>query len=281
MQPKVSVIIPCYNHGKFIDDAVASVLAQTYPDIEIVIVDDASEDQLTREKLANYKQDRTQVIILTKNVGLPEARNTAIRTAKGKYILPLDADDKIAPTYVAKAVALMEQNENCGIVRCYTQTFGDENWKAELSYDFEKMLATNLLVATSMFRKQDWERVGGYKTSMKYGYEDYDFWLSIIEMGRDVLTIPEILFFYRKLNTTAPQQFSLKSMDSNKKLAAKLTIIENHKQLYQQNVPALIKYIHELELGITSRDHKLAGYYTLMHKLRFLLPLIRLFKRNG
>lgn len=279
MQSKVSVIIPCYNHGQFIDEAVDSVLAQTYPNIEIVIVDDASVDAFTKQKLANFKRERVQVIQLTQNVGLPEARNTAIRAATGEFILPLDADDKIADTFVEKAVKLMEQNPNCGIVRCFTQTFGDEHWKAELPYDFEKMIATNLLVATSMFRRVDWEKVGGYKTNMKYGFEDYDFWLSIIELGREVVTIPELLFFYRKLNGSKPQQFSLKSMDQSKRLAAHLTIAQNHKQLYQQNVPALIKYIYELGNMVAERDAKLSSYYKLIHHFRFLLPLIRIFKR--
>src|SRR5437879_507126 len=97
-QPVVSVIIPCFNQGATLDEAVASVLNQTFTDFEIVIVNDGSTDPFTSELLANYHRPRTRVIT-TANGGLAAARNTAIRNSRGKYILPLDADDRIAPEY--------------------------------------------------------------------------------------------------------------------------------------------------------------------------------------
>ena len=94
--PKVSVIIPCYNAGEWIDEAVDSVLSQTYKDYEIIIVNDGSSDPLTQEKLRSYESSSIQVIH-QENKGPAAARNTGIRSARGEYILPLDADDMLVP----------------------------------------------------------------------------------------------------------------------------------------------------------------------------------------
>ncbi len=90
--PKVSVIIPCYNHGKYIDEAVDSILNQTFKDFEIIIVNDGSTDELTNNKLKQYDKPKT-FVINKENEGLSVARNTAIKRAVGEYILTLDADD--------------------------------------------------------------------------------------------------------------------------------------------------------------------------------------------
>lgn len=116
--PAVSVIIPCYNQGAFIKEAVDSVLAQTFQDFEIIIVNDGSSDAKTNEFLSNFTAPKTTVLSLAENQGPSVARNVAIKAAKGKYILPLDADDKIAPTYLEKAFNVLEQNISVGIVYC-------------------------------------------------------------------------------------------------------------------------------------------------------------------
>ena len=109
--PKVSVIIPCYNHGEYLDEAVESVLTQTYQNFEIIIVDDGSTDQSTIDLLKVYRKPKTRVI-RTDNQGLASARNNGIKEAKGEYILPLDADDKIGKEYLKKAVKILDENED-------------------------------------------------------------------------------------------------------------------------------------------------------------------------
>jgi len=196
--PLVSVIIPCYNQGQYIDEAVDSVLAQTYQNLEIIIVNDGSTDELSIEILRSYKKTKTTVLH-TANKGLPSARNYAIKMSKGKYILPLDADDKIGSTYIEKAVNLLEANSNIGIVYCEGELFGDQMGKWYLpKYKFPDILLDNVIFCSGFFRKNDWERVGGYNYEMIYGWEDYDFWLSIIELGREVHCISDTLFYYRR-----------------------------------------------------------------------------------
>ena len=103
--PVVSVVIPCFNQGSFLDESIGSVLAQTFEDFEIIVVDDGSTDAVSMQAFESFHYPKAR-LIRSKNQGLPAARNLAISHATGRYILPLDCDDKIAPSYLAKAVAL-------------------------------------------------------------------------------------------------------------------------------------------------------------------------------
>lgn len=123
MLPLVSVIIPYYNDGKYIHETLESVKNQTYQNVEIILVDDGSTeedsirifDDLKRLGFKTYRQE---------NAGPSVARNNAISHSKGKYVLPVDADDKIDSTYIEKAVIYMEEHEQCGIVYCQAKFFG-------------------------------------------------------------------------------------------------------------------------------------------------------------
>ncbi len=194
--PKVSVIIPCYNHGEYLDEAVESVLAQTFQDSEIIIVDDGSTDQATIDLLEGYNKPKT-CVIRTDNRGLASARNNGIKEAKGEYIVPLDADDKIGKEYLKKAVKILDENEDIGIVYCESVHFGIKKEPFRLpEYSFNQMLEANIIFCSSFFRKKNWERVGGFNINLVYGWEDWDFWLSIVELGLKVYRIPEVLFFF-------------------------------------------------------------------------------------
>src|SRR5665647_114105 len=127
MNALVTVIIPCYNQGKFLSDTINSILIQTYPYFEIIIVNDGSTDVETLEVLDQCKWDKTSIFHI-ENSGVSIARNTAISHAKGKYILPLDGDDIIAPTYLEKAVKVLESKPDVKVITCllYTSDAADE-----------------------------------------------------------------------------------------------------------------------------------------------------------
>lgn len=257
-KPQVSVIIPCYNHGRFIVEAIDSVLAQTFQDFEIIAVNDGSTDPETNIVFSKLDKPKTRVY-QTENQGLPAARNFAINHAQGEFILPLDADDKIAPTLLNKAVKILAEDPQIGIVGTYTQTFGAENWTAEPQYSLEKILVGNQLTATSMFRRADWQKVGGYDEKMP-AWEDYDFWLKIIELGRKVRIIPEYLFFYRKHPAkTNLQPHSLQTLNANpaNELDLWMRIIENHPNLYRDNLPVLVTELYRLKHALHKSNHAL------------------------
>lgn len=116
MSKLVSIIIPCFNQEKYITDAIMSAENQTYKDIEIVFIDDCSTDG-SLEVANELKKKYTNIVVLKNetNLGVVDSRNKAIDVAKGFYILPLDGDDTIEPTYIEDAVKVFEEKPDVGL----------------------------------------------------------------------------------------------------------------------------------------------------------------------
>ena len=236
--PLVSVVIPCYNQGQFIEDAVASVAIQSFADLEIIIVNDGSTDSYTNELLAGYERDRVRVIT-TANRGLAAARNTGIREAVGKYILPLDSDDTINQGYVEKAVTVLEETPEIGIVYCQASLFGavETDWDLP-EYSLKRMLIDNIIFCSAFFRRSDWLEVGGYDEGMIYGWEDYALWLSLIERGKKVYQIPERLFRYRVSSDSM-----VRSKEKWQKVEMMKRIYLRHQPIFSENIEVWINAI--------------------------------------
>ncbi len=194
---KVSVIIPCYNQGHYLKDAVNSVLSSTFRDYEIIIVNDGSTDDSAKYIDA---LDYPNVIKINQpNQGVSQARNNAILRASGQYILPLDADDKISASYIESAVNSLEQDKDLVIVYCDAEFFGDKQGKWNLpKFSMKCMLRSNMIFVSAFFRKEDWEKVNGYDEAMESGLEDWEFWISILSLGRKTYRIPAVHFYYRQ-----------------------------------------------------------------------------------
>lgn len=233
-KPLVSVIIPCYNQYNYLQESIDSVLASTYENIEIIVVNDGSDE--FSDELKKFTAPKT-IIINQNNQGLSSARNSGIKIAKGKYILPLDADDKIHPNYIEKAVNILEKQPQIGIVYCKAEFFGEKRgeWKID-EYKFPDILWTNSIFCSALYKKADWEKVGGYKKEMNKGFEDWEFWISLIENGAEVFRIPEILFYYRQ---NSNNMSSSMSVNGYRKEMIKL-IINFHSTLYCNNVEKIL-----------------------------------------
>ncbi len=247
--PEVSVIIPCYNQGKYLNDAVDSVLAQSYTDFEIIVVNDGSSDEYTNQMLADFKRPKTRVLI-TDNQGLAAARNNGIAESQGTFILPLDADDRIEPDYMKKAVTLLENDAEVGIVYSKGRLFGavDTDWDLP-DFSLKRMLVDNIIFCSAFFRKSDWLSVGGYDTGMVYGWEDYEFWLSLLELGRNVVQIPETLFGYRVASDSM-----VRSKEKWQKVEMFKRIYLRHQPLFSQNIEVWIDALLDIhEIYYTSR----------------------------
>jgi glycosyltransferase involved in cell wall biosynthesis len=263
--PAVSVVVPCYNYGAYLNEAVDSVLAQTCQDFEIVVVNDGSTEPATVALLANYDRPKTHVIH-TANQGLALARNAGIAASRGRYILPLDADDRIGPVYLAQALKILEADPNIGIVYCQAEFFGAVSGPWELPpYSFPEILLDNSIFCTAMFRRADWAAVGGYNPNMTYGWEDYDFWLSLIELGRGVVQIPEVLFFYRKHTRSMTGE-----LDKDRFVFLYSQLFRNHPKLYAENVGVLFGERYDLRAKLFHAERLLKlmngmGYWKLRH----------------
>jgi glycosyltransferase involved in cell wall biosynthesis len=248
-QPKVSVVIPCFNLAEYLDEAIDSVLAQTFQDFEILVVDDGSNDPYTKNKLSSLNKPCVRVF-RSENQGLAGARNLAIANAQGQYILPLDADDRLAATFLEKAAAVLDDRPEVGIVYSEVEWFGEKNGKWEVpAYRFPDILLDNVIVASALFRRSDWELVGGYSTEFRSRWEDYDFWLSLIERGRVPYRIPEVLFYYR-------QRAGSMTDSARRRDRAPLyeMLFRRHSEMYVENVGYLFERIAKLEEDLQLRE---------------------------
>lgn len=226
---KISVIIPCYNQSEFLLEAIESVLNSTYKNLEIIVVNDGSTDK-TAEEIKNILP-KNVILINQENKGVCLALNNGIEKATGKYILPLDADDKISDTYIEKAITILENNPDIGIVYCDAYFFGLKHGKWNLaSATITNMLLENRIFKSGIFRKSKFLEVGGYKKEMEVGCEDWDLWLSILETGVKVYKIPEGLFFYR----IHANERTKKSLNALTYLKIRLNIIKFHNNLYKK-----------------------------------------------
>ena len=197
--PIISIIIPCYNHGHFIQDAIDSVLELKRDDYELIIVNDGSTDEYTIKKLKELELEGYNVIS-HQNKGLGATRNVGIAKASGKYILPLDADNKITPAYLEKAIPILESGE-FDIVYGKPILFGQVSAGRTFTtkpFDLEELLVGNYIDACAIYRKDVWEKNGGYDTKMPIqGNEDWEFWLNAVSNSFKFYFINEPLCYYR------------------------------------------------------------------------------------
>ena len=239
----VSVIIPCYNQAHFLAESVGSVLAQSYENWECIIVDDGSTDNTAKVAKRLCENDERIKYLHRQNAGLPTARNTGIVEANGQYILPLDADDLIMPTYLATTTFLLDNEKSIRLVYTDTQLFGIEKGVRDEEFSMESFLLNNLIPCTALFFKEDWLISGRYNETMINGYEDWDFWMSLFEKGICVKKIPELLFHYRRVETSMS-----KKMDS-------ITIEKIQKELYVNHADLYLRILgNPLTLSLKIRD---------------------------
>ena len=240
MTPLVSIIIPCYDAQKYLGETLDCLLNQTLRQWECIVVNDGStDDSLTI--LRHYERlDSRFKVIDKKNEGPAIARNLAISSASGKYIMPLDADDKIAPSFAEMAADYLEKNPDCKLVCSECDFFGDRSGRFALEdYDYRKILWSNCIVCTAVYRKSDFEKTTGYNPNMKAVYEDWDFWLSLLNEGDRVYRIPKVMFFYRVHGSSRSTQ------NSDVYRAAMRTLVKNHPDKYAPYMEDIISYYND------------------------------------
>lgn len=206
----ISVVIPCYNQAGYLSEALDSLLDQTYPNWEAIVVNDGYPDEAEAVTRRYAGQDARISYVYKENGGAGSARNYGIALAKGEYILPLDADDVIRPEYMELAMKAFEEQPQTRLVYCQGYFFGEKKGLWELAYQgYRKLLMRNSIFVSAFFRKVDWEKAGGYDETMRNGYEDWEFLIRLLDEDCMVCQIPLPLFCYRikkhSLNTLAVQ----------------------------------------------------------------------------
>lgn len=238
-RPEISIIIPCYNHGHFLDDALQSITDSGYADTcEVIIVNDGSTDERTLTVLKELETKGWRVIH-QQNGGLAAARNTGVAASTTDYILPLDADNRLTAAYITQGLQLMKENPALGVVYGDAQYFGIKNgvWKNQ-PWSLQQLMLSNYIDACALIRKKDLQEAGGY-TKMKHnGYEDWNLWLNLAFRGKKFYYLPQICFEYRVEGQSMIRSLNNQKKRSNEALEEVLEI--NHPYT---DPAALEKYI--------------------------------------
>lgn len=194
--PKVSVVIPCYNHGKFLKEALSNLNNESSL-YEIIIVNDGSVEEETLQVLDDLKAKSFNVIS-QENKGLSEARNTGIFHSRGEYILFLDADNSIEADLINKASEIFDSDAEIAVVYSDAEYVGSKTGRWVVGeFNLQRLMIANYIDACAMVRKSVFDELGGYDSNMVGGWEDWELWLRISFAGKTFYYLPEIGFQYR------------------------------------------------------------------------------------
>jgi glycosyltransferase involved in cell wall biosynthesis len=274
-KPLVSVIVPCYNLAQYLSETLDSVYAQTFTNWECVIVDDGSVDNSKQVAQEYVQKDKRYRYIYQANKGVSAARNNAIANSSGKYILPLDGDDKISAKYLEQAVDVLEKSPDIKAVYCNAEFFGAVKGPWNLPpFLIKNFLIENTIFCSSFYRREDFNKTKGYSEEMKEGYEDWDFWMSFIGESGRVFQIPEVHFYYRIRENS--RNFVL---DEGKQKKLRKLIYERHKELYNKYfmLPDVIFDYYLLKNKFNavyqSKDYLIGSF--ILRPFRFLKKLFK------
>ncbi|MFL6258299.1 MAG: glycosyltransferase [Thermoanaerobaculia bacterium] len=192
----LSVVIPCYELGELLVEALASAERSAPERCELIVVDDGSRQPRTREVL-QILADGGYRIVSQPNAGLSAARNRGIREARGRYVLPLDADNRLVPAGVAASLRLLDADPQVAVAYGDRINFGLRSGHiTHEEFDPALLLWTNTIDACAVYRREVWESCGGYDPAMT-SWEDWEFWIAVLARGWKFRHVPEVTFEYR------------------------------------------------------------------------------------
>lgn len=274
----VSAIIPCYNAAVTIERAVQSLLQQSVPIDEIIVVNDGSTDG-SLAVLRTLEKSHTQLFIIEqKNRGVSGARNRAIAVAQGEFLLTLDADDYFENTFVEKALNKFIESANYGAVMCgYVRVVDNKKVlpyiPAEIS--LKSCLLNNGALSCLLFKKKVIIEAGGYDEAMVNGYEDWDLNIRILKLGYTYGIVNEVLFNYT--DTEGSRTYTATEND----VQLRLQMYEKYRPDYEEHgayiYEELITDINKLDK--VAQSIKQSKSFKLGHKIvLFLNKIVGYFK---
>lgn len=274
--PLVSVVIPSYNHEKYVSDSIKSVINQTYKNIELIVIDDGSKDSSVSiiQKLADEYKFK---FIHRPNKGLCATLNEGLNLANGKYFCAVASDDKFILDKIEKQVKFMEENPDVAVC-CGNHIEFNENYENKISlkfdkkYDFETMLELDLISApTAMIKSEVLKKLGGYDENMII--EDLDMWLRIAYAGYKIAHIDEYLTYYRNHDTNTVKNLA-KMVDGIEKTLQKWDYDDKFIKLANRRRLRLFNaYVKSNNKTIAKRYLKLA--FLNFYKLQVFKYIIR------
>jgi glycosyltransferase involved in cell wall biosynthesis len=237
----LSIVIPYYNMGNYLLEAVQSVQNSQYPHKEIIIVNDGSDEQKSIEILSIAEKNHSCKIIHTLNQGLAEARNTGAKNSNGKFLAFLDPDDKVTPDYYSKAIWVLEKFSNVYGVGSFVKYFERKtSYWITSSPQPPYILAHNSVNSSALVYKRDAFLAGGLNDKqVDYGLEDYESVINMIHHGYNMVILPEVLFHYRVRKNSM-----FRNVNRNKLLYSYKYITEKHSEYFRDHFVELVNLLN-------------------------------------
>jgi GT2 family glycosyltransferase len=240
----LSVILTCFNDGAYLAEAVTSALATCAGRHELIVVDDGSNDEHTLDELERLRASGIQVIVRPHPSGGPGVpRNAGIEASQGRYLLTLDADDRLHPSWAQLGIAALNADSRLGVVYGDAMYFGA--WKGRWSmghFDLARLLERNFIAACAVMRREVWEESGGYDARISaIMWEDWDLWLSAAERGWAFRYLPEVLFDYRIRRNSMAHNASRQ----RQRAAVRALLEAKHPVLFEQGFAPALRAWHE------------------------------------
>lgn len=243
---EVSIVLPCFDHGQLLLEAIASVL-RLDPDgrWEVLIVDDGSTEERTLEVL-RHLEERGLRVLRQANRGLSAARNNGFRAARGRFVLPLDADNRICAGFVPEAAdALRRDPELAGVYGDRSEFGMREGVRRVGPWDVDRLLGGNYIDACALVRRSVWEEIGGYDEELE-AWEDWDLWLAVADRGLRLHYLPGVAFEYR----VRPESLVTRAEEQRFREGLVARIVFRHRPLFDrrwQRFPVLRDWANALE----------------------------------
>ena len=223
-RPLVSVIITSFNYGEFVENAVNSVLKQTFKNLEVIVIEGGSTDDASRLRVANLDRSRVRVLMQGQGQLAGANRNCGISYAQGKYVCCLDADDTLRSTYIEKAVFLLERH-NYDLVSSAQECFGEDTaiYHVEQRPDLELLMRANNVLTSAVFRRSLWEKAGGYRDADRqvtgHVHEDWSLWVRLAAIGARIINLSrDPMLLYRVHRTSLSRGADVLSMERQREL---------------------------------------------------------------
>lgn len=259
-RPRLSVVVACYNSGSYLDEALDSIYAQSFGDFELILADDGSSDDATRQALARARLRPRAALLRLPHRGAPAARNAALARARGEFLCAVDSDDRVLETWFEDAIAVLDREPALSFVSHWLRAFGDEDWEwRPEGCDLPSVLDTFNLNGAALVRRAALEAVGGYDESMAQGCEDWDLWIRLVAAGHRGVILPRVYYLYRQRAGSLSRSMAHGLL--HPQLVARL--VQRHRGLYAAHLGPLLlaraRRLALLEQGLLALDAEYHG----------------------
>lgn len=261
MNPLISIVIPYYDHSNYLRQAVESALAQTYANLEVVVVDDSSPLVDARDLLADLvakSSGKLSIIKRDTNGGSAASKNTAVLHSKGEFILPLDSDDLLDSQYAQTVMEELQYSEGISGVYTQTQLFGLQDFVHAPECSIIDILSGKPAPTTFLYSRRMFDALGGYNTSVYH--DDDEFWLRALSQNHKFLRVEKPLYHYRKHG---------RGKSDVNRAAALASFAKAHPDLYGKHLPAVLESLEQKYFEISDEYQTLHDAFkelTLYHE---------------